>query len=473
MKNAYPQNNVPRIGVLLLAMMNLAIVCTLRGLPIMAEEGLSLVFYFLAAAIIFLIPLSLITAELSTGWPPKGPGGVFIWVNEAFGPRLGFMAIWLQWIQNVTWFPAILTFIGATIAYSFKPELAENKYYMMGVILFVYWGGTLLNFKGLKISGMLSFVCVIIGTIFPALLIIFLGIYWLASGQPSATSLSINDLIPDLSNIRDSVFLSGAVLTIAGIEVSAAHSHEVINPKKTYPRAILLAAIITVIILTLSSLGIAIVVPHKDLSIVYGIMETFKLFFDSHKLGWLVPVMAFFIAAGAIGELSAWIIGPAKGLMSTVEYGYLPKCLQKVNKLYVPTNILIAQGIVATVLTMVFLFMPTVSSSYWILTALTATLYLIMYLLVFASAIRLRYTQPNIKRGYTIPGGKLMMCVIAGIGITGVLLTLFVSFFPPSQIDTGSIYFYEAFLIIGTILMCTIPFIITMFRKPSWNKKEK
>ena len=111
-------------------MMNLAVICSLRGMPMMAEEGFSLVFYYLLTVVVFLVPVSLVSAELATGWPPHGPGGVYIWVKEAFGERWAFLAIWLQWISNVIWFPTVLSFIAGTIAYIFDPRLAENKLYI-------------------------------------------------------------------------------------------------------------------------------------------------------------------------------------------------------------------------------------------------------------------------------------------------------------------------------------------------------
>ena len=167
-----PSPRKKSLGVFTLAMMNVAVICTLRGLPMMAEEGFSLVFYYLVTVLIFLIPVSLISAELATGWPPHGPGGVYIWVREAFGDRWGFVAIWLQWIQNVIWFPTVLSFIAGTIAYIFDPGLASNKAYMVTVILVAYWAGTLVNFRGMETSGSISAVCVIGGVFFPGLLII-------------------------------------------------------------------------------------------------------------------------------------------------------------------------------------------------------------------------------------------------------------------------------------------------------------
>lgn len=452
-----------------LTMLNLAIVCTLRGLPIMAEEGLSLVFYFIASAVLFLVPVSLVSAELATGWPPKGPGGVYIWVNEAFGSRWGFLAMWLQWVQNVVWFPTILSFIAATLAYLYKPALADNNLYMLIVVLIAYWGGTVINFRGMEASGILSIVCVVAGTIVPGLLIVALGAGWILSGHPSTVQLTAHALAPDLGNLHSIVFLAGAVLMFSGIEVSAVHSQDVRDPKRTFPRAILLAAVVAVVLLALGSLSIAVVVPQKELSLVAGVMEAFQIFFGTHGLSWLVPLMALFIVAGSVGELSAWILGPAKGLMITARHGCLPPFLKKTNAMGVPTNVMIVQGIIATAVTLIFLFMPSVSSSYWILTALSVILYLLMYLLLYASAIKLRYSQPDVPRAYRIPFGNVGMWVVGGIGIAGALLTLAVSFLPPSQIATGSTFFYEAFLIVGTLATCASSFVILALRKPHWG----
>src|SRR5271154_1195083 len=92
-----------KLGVFTLAMMNFTAVVSLRGLPAEAEYGLGSIFYYVFAAVFFLIPVSLVAAELATGWPQKG--GVFRWVGEAFGPRWGFVAIFLQWAESTIWFP--------------------------------------------------------------------------------------------------------------------------------------------------------------------------------------------------------------------------------------------------------------------------------------------------------------------------------------------------------------------------------
>ncbi len=69
-------NKTVKLGVFTLAIMNVTAVVSLRGLPAEAVYGLSSAFYYLFAAIVFLIPTSLVAAELAAMFQDK-QGGVF------------------------------------------------------------------------------------------------------------------------------------------------------------------------------------------------------------------------------------------------------------------------------------------------------------------------------------------------------------------------------------------------------------
>lgn len=458
-----------KVGVFVLAMITVAAVISIRSLPITAEYGLASIFYIILAAVIFFIPVSLVSAELATGWPMRG--GVYVWVKEAFGPQWGFLAIWLQWIENVIWYPTALSFIPATIAYAINPELANNKYFMLAFILAIFWGCTFYNFLGMRAAGFLSSFGVILGSILPGILIVVLGVYWLGSGHVSQIAFSIDNLVPDLTHVSNMVLLAGVLLGIAGMEMSAVHAKEVDNPRKDYPKAIFMSALIILVLTALGSLSIAVVVPQKEISLVAGVMEAFDYFFKAYHLDWMVPIVALLMSLGGLALVSTWLIGPSKGLLATAENGDIPPVFQKLNKHGMPVPILILQGVIVTGLSLIFLLMPSVNSSYWILTALTMQLYLIMYFLMFLAAIKLRYSQPNTPRAYKIPLGNFGMWVVAGIGILGALFTIIIGFVPPTQLKAGSTLFYEAFLGIGIFVFCVIPFIIYKFRKPEWVAK--
>ncbi|NRA90679.1 MAG: amino acid permease, partial [Simkaniaceae bacterium] len=118
----------------------------------------------------------------------------------------------------------------------------------------------------------------------------------------------------------------------------------------------------------------------------------------------------------------------------------------------------------------VFLLMPNVNSSFWILLALTSQLYLLMYAIMFAAGIYLRYKRPDVPRAYKIPGGKFGMWLTAGVGFLSSISAIIIGFFPPEQLETGSPSFYVLFLVFGMLIFCAAPFIILLFKKPSWNE---
>ncbi len=458
-----------KIGVFTLAMINVAAIASLKNLPMMAEYGLSLIFFYVLAAVVFFIPSALVSAELATGWPKTG--GVYIWVREALGAKWGFVAIWLQWIENVIWYPTILSFAAATLAYIFDPALASNKFFMLAVILFTYWGATLMNLLGMRAAGLVSSVGVIGGTIIPGILIISLGAYWLISGQDSQIGFTAHNLVPDMSNINNLVFLTGVLLGLMGMEMSAVHAQEVKNPQRDYPKAILLSAVIILVVMILGSFSIAVVVPKSEISLVAGVMEAFDFFFKKYHLDWLTPILAAMIVIGAFGTVSTWIIGPSKGLLATAQSGDLPKFFRKTNKNGMPLRIMLLQAVIVTLLALVFLVMPTVSMAYLILTALTTQLYLIMYGLMYISAIRLRYTEPGVKRAYRVPGGKAGMWVVSGVALIASIFTIVFGFLPPSELTTDrQVVLYEMFLFMGVILMFLAPIAIHHFHRSQKKK---
>jgi glutamate:GABA antiporter len=459
------------LSIFMLAMLNVSIMASLRNLPLVAEFGLSAVFYFCLIGLFFLVPCALVSAELATGWPKSG--GIYIWVREGLGDRWGFMAVWMQWVHNVAWYPVIMSFVAVTLAFSISPELAENKFYVCSVILVGFWGMTLMNYLGIKTSGWFSTIGVIVGTILPGIFVIFLGVQWLATGHTVETELSVHALTPSLNQLGNLAFLAGLFFAFTGLEVFASYAGDVQNPQKNYPRAILLSALITFALFMLGSLSIAIVIPNNQISLVAGLMEAFRAFFQFYHLTWVLPLMALLLVIGAIAEVNSWIIGPVKGLYATAVHGNLPPFFQKVNKHEVPTRLLLFQAILVTIAALVFLYMPAVSSSFWVLTALSAQSYAIMYVLMFIAGLRLRYKKPDVPRTYRVPFENKGMWTLCIMGILAACFAIILCFVPPKNVQIRSTFLYVLFLLIGLLIMVSIPHIIHFQRKPHWPIKHR
>jgi len=457
------------MSVLALVMINVIAIDSLRNIPMSASYGFASLFYYIVCALMFFIPSALVSAELTTAWPQKG--GIYLWVREAFGKPIAFSVIFIQWIYNICWYPTILSLLAATLAYVINPGLANNTWYMLSVVFIVYWLITALTLRGIHISSMLSTVTAIIGTLVPMIFIAVLGVVWLLQGRPISMEISTNAFLPDIK-LGNLVLLNGVLYSLLGMEMSAVHVQEVKNPQKDYPKALYYSTIIILFSLVLSSLAVAIVVPSKQLNLVTGLLDAFSMFFSAFHMEWLMPVIAVLIIIGVIGGVGAWIIGPAKGLLVAAEDGCIPKFLQKENSKQMPFAILMVQGVVFSIICLVFLVMPTVNSSFWILSNLTSLLALSCYILIFAAAIRLRYKYPEVKRAYRVPFGNFGMWVVGIAGILACVFTVLISFVPPSQIIIGNLMFYEGFLITGFVGFYLISFIIYKLQKQNRTDKH-
>jgi len=467
--------SVAKLSIITLAIMNVVAVVSLRGLPAEAEYGLSSIFYYLFAAVCFLIPVSLVAAELATGWPEKG--GVFRWVGEAFGPRWAFLAMFMLWIEVTVWFPTALTFAAVSLAFigpnqSWDQALSSNNMFVLAVVLAIYWMATFIAFRGVAAFTKVSKWGGVIGTIIPAIILIVLGFAYLMGGGKPQIELSWDKLIPDFTNFNNVVLAASIFLFYAGMEMNAIHVKEVDNPTRNYPIAIMLAAVGTVAIFVLGTLAIAFVIPQSDINLTQSLLVAYDDMFKWAGLSWLAPIMAVALAVGVLAGVVTWVAGPSSGLLVVAKAGYLPRWWQHTNKNGMATHILLVQACIVTLLAILFVVLPSVQAAYQILSQLTVILYLIMYLLMFAAAIYLRYSQPNRPRPYRIPGGDAGMWVIGGLGFLGSLLAFVLSFVPPGQIAVGSPTTYIGILIGLTIFFVIIPFVIYKLRQDHWRDPD-
>ena len=461
-----------KLSVATLAIMNITAVVSLRGLPSEAVYGLSSAFYYLFAAIVFLIPTSMIAAELAAMFSDK-QGGVFRWVGEAFGPRTGFLAIWLQWIESTIWYPTVLTFGAVSIAFigmndASDAVLASNRIFTLVTVLAIYWIATIIALKGLDWVGKISKWGGMIGTIIPAGLIIVLGIVYLATGGHNYMDMS-QGFFPDLAKLDNLVLASSIFLFYAGMEMMGVHVMEVENPSRNYPKAIIIGSLATVCIFVLGTFALGVIIPAKDINLTQSLLIGFDNYFKHFHMSWAGPVIAVALMFGVLASVLTWVAGPSKGIFTVGKAGYLPPFFQKTNQQGVQRNILLVQGGIVTLLSLLFVVMPSVQSFYQILSQLTILLYLIMYMLMFAAAIALRYKMKDAPRPFRIGKGNTLMWIMGAVGFCGSLLAFILSFIPPGQIQTGSKTVWYSVLMIGCIIMVIIPYVIYAMRKPSWR----
>lgn len=453
---------IKTIGLFPLVMLIAGAIDSTRNLPTTALFGPQLIFFLILSAITFLIPVALVSAELT----PAGnePSGIYYWVRRGLGPKSGVVAIWLQWISTMVWYPTILSFIAGTVAYLINPALAQNKTYLVTIILIVFWGLTLINLKGLHLSAHFTTFCASVGIFLPMLLIIGLAILWITSGKPLAVHFTAQTLLPTLEQRQSWISLTAIMTAFLGMELASVHVHDVKDPQRNFPKALLYSTLIILMTMLLGSLAIAIVLPSKDINLVSGVMQAITAYFQAYHLDWFLPAIAVLVVIGAFGHMINWIISPAKGLLHAGEHDYLPKYFCQENKHGVASRILVLQAILVSLICLAFLLMPSVNGSYWLLTDLSTELYIMMYVLLFIAAIAIRYKFPNQIRPFSIPGKTVGLWITSLLGLFGCSVTLLVGFFPPSTINVGGLFHYDMIFTLGIVLM-TLPVVLFFIYK--------
>jgi glutamate:GABA antiporter len=105
-------------------------------------------------------------------------------------------------------------------------------------------------------------------------------------------------------------------------------------------------------------------------------------------------------------------------------------------------------------------FVNNINTYYWMLTALVAQTFLVMYFLMFISVVRLRITKPDAPRPFKIPGGKPGLVLVVGAGVAGAIFTFFLGFIPATHLSTSGTIAYVAVMAVGMIVIVGTPFLL-------------
>ena len=440
-----------------LVMINIIAIDNIRSLPFSASYGYGLIGFYILGVLLFLLPIGMMTSELATHLPKKG--GIYIWIREAFGIKIAFFTIWIQWFYNIIWYPTILAFSVKTILWLY-PSIPSTPIIVTTMVIVLFLFATLINVFGMRLSSLISNLGALLGTLVPMIILIALGIYY----QYHFPDQHIHwdhgkHLIPHLSTHDQWLFLTAIIFGLIGIEMSAAHADEVENPSQAYPKALLISCAIIFVTLVASSLAIAWVIPIKQLNVITGLGQGLAVLLKTfHLESWLWVLMSL-ILIGCFVSVSAWIIGPIKGMLIAAQDGCLPKCLKHENKHGIPTRLLMLQVVFFLPFCGIYLLMPSVQIGYITLTAMMTQLAVLIYIIMIGACIKLRKERTSIiPTAFTIPGGMPMLIILATTGISICLITIALGFIPP----TGALITmpkYIMYMSLTLIVVCIIPFI--------------
>lgn len=445
-------NDSNLLGIRDIVIMNVIAILSLRQIPNVAPYGASAMLLWLLAAGCLFFPLAMVCGELSTGWPKDG--GIFVWVKEAFGKRVGWIVVVCYLFSCVLFFPLMLQFAFTALGYVISPELAGDATFIGVSSIVIFWLLTLMNIRGMQWTKIINSVSAYLGVFIPSGILVFCAAAWLISGQPMATDYqTAANWIPDFSKWDTIVFLSSMMFAFAGFEVAPMIAGRTKNPQRDFPRAMAMSAIVIVGIYMIGTIAVNTMVPAGQTDIVAGIMQAMESGAKTLGAPWLLPLMAVCLFFGAIGQVNSWLVGPIYMLQeASREDKLLGETVSKLHPKYgTPSFALTVQAVIVSILCLSTFISPSVAAAYWMLTALTTICYFIPYLLMFPAFMRLRVTQPDVPRSFRIPG-KVLPIILPLLGWLSIAFAVVLVFIPPAELDMGGYGFYLAKLLGGAVL---------------------
>ena len=461
------------ISVLALTMMNVSMVAGLANDVQQSFYGLASITYFAIGAICFFIPTALVAAELATGWSQRG--GIFRWVGEGLGKGWALTCLLILWFETMLNFGIAMPSFTATVLfytpnYDAAVKFAQNPQHevlIMTCFIILYWFLTFLATKGVKAFANLAKYGVIIGSLIPLVVMIILAIVWVAQGHQPAIPITPKGLIPKWNGMGTLALAAGVFFSYTGIDMNAAHIKQLRHPEKEFPKAMFISVILAFLIFVIGTVIIAIIVPEKQINILYTLFTVFRVLGSTIGMPWLYMVLVWALLCNTIAMVVTNMAGPSFMLGQAGGSGFLPHWFQKKNKHKMPARLMYTQIAGMTVIAYLVKLIPNVEGFVILLTQTITVLYLFYYVLMFTAFLKLRYDQPNRPRAFKIPGGKFGAWLIGGIGIISSIFGIVLAIYPPTQVksEVGSPVVYISVILILVAVVLGVCFILYQLSK--------
>ncbi|MCK5879939.1 MAG: amino acid permease, partial [Holophagae bacterium] len=385
--------------------------------------------------VLFLIPNSLVTAELGTSYPEQG--GIYAWVRDAFGPRWAARITWLYWINIALWVPSVFIMFSGMTSAMFFPDMSLWTQIGIGIFLCALVGW--INCMPLSISKWVP----ILATPLKFIVILVFGAAGLRYGFENgfANDMSFGAAIDDLGS--GLAYIPVLVYGCLGLELIMAESNSIKQPEKCIPKSMIIAGLVTAAFYIFGTAGILAAIPAEDVEIVSIFAVTLRELFGETPGGQLTAVVLAIAALYTFfGTMVAWTLGGNAAMAEAGIEKEMPAVFGIVNKDHgAPVGSAILTCIVSGLILVIYGFMATSAEElFWTLFSFSAIIFLMPYIAMHLAFVKLRNRDPDHKRPFKIPGGMGSVYLFASLCILILTMSIFLFFWVPGDpLDFGYI----------------------------------
>jgi amino acid transporter len=362
--------------------------------------GMTLI-YLLVLPLFWCVPVSLVSAELTTAMPVEG--GFYRWTRAAFGDFWGFLAGWWNWSASFLLGGAYAVLFTDYLVYYF-PGLTGWKHYAVSLALIAVI--TWINVRGIQMVGQVA-----------TALELFIFVPVTAMVAIGLARWHQNPFVPLIPPHQPTFKIFGVGLALglwlySGYEQLSTVAEEVENPQRSYPLA--LAAVVPLSIA-------AYFLPTFAGLASAGHWESWHtgFFSDAARMiggPWLGTWMTLAAMIGNVALLNSTVLTTTRMPFAMAEDGYLSAALTRRHSRYgTPWLAIVISTAIYALLGWQSLG-QLISVYIWLRSATTV--------LTVLSAWKLRRTRPEMKRAFVIPGGRLGLLYVVGAPVVMAIVAL-------------------------------------------------
>src|SRR5215468_5602155 len=429
-----------------IVLFNVAAIVGMRWIALAAANGPSSLSLWVLAALVFFIPQGFAVTALATAIPEEG--GLYVWTTRAFGQRQGFLAGWLYWASNITYFPTLTLSTVVFALYIFGTRFAaleQSPVYAAGASLVLLTIALVFNIVGVKtgkwvqnIGGLAQWV--------PSAALLLVGLVALTTSG-SATPMPPSSLVPDFAALPTVLFFANLCFGFAGLELAPTMAGEVVEPRKTFPRAIVISGLSIAAVYLTGTISLLWSLPQNQVSIISGVNQAITKAGAAHGMPWLGPPIALLMTLAGLGGVGAWLIATARLLFCGGLDRYLPPIFGRTHpKWKTPWFAMLFQAVFSAIFIIAAQWGGTVKEAYLKLVNATLIVYFIPYMYMFASAIKLRAEIERQPRAIPVPGGDAGSFFWNGLGFLTTAVAIVLALIPPADTENKTSFFVQVFI---------------------------
>ena len=417
------------LGLRDLTLFAITCITSARWIPIAAHAGPGSITLWILAAVFFMAPLTVAVAALVAKYP--GPGGLYLWTRQDYGPWAGFLSFWVYWIGTAFLFPSaalLYVRVGFSMFGTSFARLGDNRFCLLAATLAMIWIALGSNLIGMKVGKWTENLGGLATWAVGVVLVVVAWMVWTRRG--SATPMH---LAPKWSWGTVN-FWAAIAYAMSGMEGPGMMAAEIRDPERTMRHAGWIASAFTTLFYVSATIAFLVVLSPTKISELNGYAEVGDSAGMLLRAPWLSPLIALLVVVGGLGLIGGLGAATSRMPFAAGVYRLLPPAFGKIHPRWgTPYISILALGIVSSSLLIAYQLGDSVRVAYDELVSLMVIGGFLPYLYIFGSAWKAG------RRVSALSGGSM------------TALALLCSVVPPAEVTNR--WLFEGKLAAGTLAM--------------------